>query len=103
MAETQITDNTALHHFELKQDGETAFILYSRSKNSLRLLHTDVPEALQGKGIGSKLVRGVVEFAENNHLSVIPACPFVAEYLKRHPEHLSVVDPEYKWMVANSE
>jgi hypothetical protein len=103
MAETQITDNTALHHFELKQDGETAFILYSRSKNSLRLIHTEVPDSLQGKGVGSKLVSGVLEVANKNHLRIIPACPFVAEYLKRHPEHLSVVDPEYRWMVSGSE
>jgi uncharacterized protein len=102
MPESAIVDNAALHRFELHQDGEIAFLLYQRSKNSLRLIHTEVPDALRGKGVGSKLVSDVLRLAENSHLTVIPSCPFVADYLKGHPEYVSIVDPEYRWMLGQA-
>jgi predicted GNAT family acetyltransferase len=103
MADTEILDNTALHRFELRDGSETAFVLYSKNENSLRLIHTEVPDALRGKGIGSKLLSGVLQLAERDKLSVIPACPFVGTYVKRHPEHMAIIDPQYKWMVQSSE
>lgn len=103
MPEPEITDNTLLHRFELQEDGETAFLLYSKSQNSLRLVHTEVPDALRGKGIGSKLVGGVLRLAKQNKLSVVPSCPFVAEYLSRHHEYLPIVEPEFRRRIQSSE
>jgi hypothetical protein len=49
MPEAKILDNAGLHRFELQQDGETAFLLYSKTGGSIRLIHTEVPQALRGK------------------------------------------------------
>jgi len=89
----EIIDNASLHRFELKDGNETAYILYSKSPDSFRLIHTEVPPALQGRGIASQLVRGTLELLRNSGLRIIPSCPFVADYLKRHPEYASIVDP----------
>ena len=78
-------------------------MLYSKSENSMRLIHTEVPPSLQGKGMGSRLVRGVLRLAEQEKLTVIPVCPFVVEYLKRHPEHLGLVDPESRRMIQSGD
>jgi predicted GNAT family acetyltransferase len=99
MPDPDIFDNTAQHRFELQDDGHTAFLLYSKTGGSLRLIHTEVPEALRGKGIASKLVKGVLRLAQQNRLSIIPSCPFVAQYIKRHPDYFSLVDRQYIWMV----
>jgi uncharacterized protein len=99
----KIVDNAALHRYELEQDGETAFVLYSKTGNLIKLVHTEVPDTLRGKGVGSKLVGGVLRQAEQAKLSVIPSCPFVAQYVKRHPELVSIVDPEFRWMIASAE
>ncbi|HLV88282.1 MAG TPA: GNAT family N-acetyltransferase [Candidatus Sulfotelmatobacter sp.] len=95
MTDIQIFDNAALHRFELTEDEEIAFLLYSRSGNSIRLIHTEVPEALRGRGVGSTLVGGVLGKAQDQKLTVIPLCPFVVEYLKSHPEFYPIIDPVY--------
>jgi uncharacterized protein len=99
MAEATIIDNAVLHRFELQQNGETAFLLYSKTGGSIRLIHTEVPEALRGQGVGSKLVGGVLRQAQQRELSIIPSCPFVAEYLKGHPELASLVEAQHRWMI----
>ena len=97
-----ITDNAALHRFELPVDGETAFLVYERTGELLRLMHTEVPQSLEGKGVGSKLVSAVLRFAQENNLSVVPVCPFVAQYVKRHPEYSAIVDPPHRWMIDSA-
>ena len=96
---SEVTDNTSLRRFELHEQGETAFLLYERAHDTLRLIHTEVPHALRGKGVGSRLVAGVFHLAEQNGLKVTPLCPFVIEYLKRHPEHLGSIDEHYRHLV----
>jgi predicted GNAT family acetyltransferase len=99
MAEATIVDNAVLHRFELQQNGETAFLLYSKTGGSIRLIHTEVPEALRGQGVGSKLVGGVLRQAQQRELSIIPSCPFVAEYLRGHPDLASLVEAQHRWMI----
>jgi uncharacterized protein len=99
MAEATIIDNAVLRRFELQQNGETAFLLYSKTGGSIRLIHTEVPEALRGQGVGSKLVGGVLRQAQQRELSIIPSCPFVAEYLRGHPELASLVEAQHRWMI----
>lgn len=100
MLPAEITDNAALHRFELHVEGETAILLYEKKEPLLRLIHTEVPQPLEGKGVGSKLVGAVLQFARENKLNVVPLCPFVAQYIKRHPEYASIVDEPYRWMIA---
>ena len=61
-------------------------IEYIKTKEKIYLTHTEVPVELEGKGIGSHLVKLTLEDVEKKHLKLIPLCPFVAAYIKRHPE-----------------
>jgi uncharacterized protein len=101
MPEPQITDNTALHRFELKDGGETAFLLYTRAQNRLRLIHTEVPAALQGHGVGSTLVGAVLRLAQQQGLTVVPSCPFVGDYIRRNREYLPIIDPEHRRFIES--
>ena len=49
-------------------------------------MHTEVPPALEGRGIGSALVRGMLEAIRARGLKVVVKCPFVATYMGKHPE-----------------
>jgi predicted GNAT family acetyltransferase len=82
-----VRDNTGRHRFELDADGHVAFSNYKRSNGLLTILHTEVPKELEGRGIGSALVRGLLEIARAQGLKVHPVCPFVKTYLDRHPEY----------------
>lgn len=82
-----VRDNPDRHRFELELGGGVAFSEYRRSGHVLMIMHTEVPRELQGRGIGSKLVRGVLAQARAQGLTVKPLCSFVRAYMDRHPEY----------------
>jgi predicted GNAT family acetyltransferase len=81
-----IHDNKALNRFEMAAGGEVAVAYYRLEPGVMTLTHTEVPAALWGQGIGSKLVRGVMEAARAQNLKVVPRCSFVSAFMSRHPE-----------------
>jgi predicted GNAT family acetyltransferase len=83
----EVSNNTAAHRFELTIDGHTAKAWYRLSPGVITFTHTDVPKALEGKGIGSRLARAGLDYARAEGLKVVPLCPFVAAWLTKHPEY----------------
>ena len=79
-----VVDNRPASRFELPIDGQTAFLTYERTADSIRLLHTEVPEALRGRHFGETLVQGALELARAERLHVVVVCPFVRAYLRKH-------------------
>ena len=86
MMSDRVRNNAAESRFELDADGHTAFAYYSMTRNVITFRHTEVPPALAGHGVGSRLVRGALEFARAQRLKVVPQCPFVSTYMAKHPE-----------------
>jgi predicted GNAT family acetyltransferase len=86
-----VRDNVALKRFELEVDGHTAFLYYRLEPGVITLVHTEVPSALGGRGVGSTLVRGALDAIRAKGLKVIATCPFVAAYLGKHPEFNDLV------------
>jgi predicted GNAT family acetyltransferase len=78
--------NTSRRRFELEADGYVAFSDYSRNNGVLTIVHTKVPKELEGRGIGSRLVRGELKIARELGLKVVPKCSFVKAYIDKHPE-----------------
>lgn len=81
-----LVNNKELQRFELEVDGYTSFIEYKASGNQMILIHTEVPTELEGKGVGTAIVEKTLENIESNQQKLVPLCPFVIAYLKRHPE-----------------
>ncbi|HEX7775877.1 MAG TPA: GNAT family N-acetyltransferase, partial [Parvibaculum sp.] len=52
---------------------------------------TVVPEELGGKGVGSRLAKGALDAVRAEGLKVVPQCPFIAAYIKKHPEYQPLV------------
>ena len=89
-----VTDNQDASRFEHGQDGLQAFLAYRTRPGKLVLLHTETPPQLEGRGIGSALVRAALERAEREHLTVVVYCPFARAWLERHPDAASRVTIE---------
>ena len=89
-----IRQNTEANRFEALLNGEAAFVSYEIADGSINLYHTEVPPAFEGEGIGQALVRTALEFAREQGLSVIPSCPFVAAYIRRHREYQDLLREE---------
>jgi hypothetical protein len=55
------------------------------------MMHTEVPKQLEGRGVGSQLVRGALDIIRKRGLRVVPRCPFVKSYIERHPDYTDLV------------
>jgi predicted GNAT family acetyltransferase len=88
---TEVTDNAARHRYEMVVDGITAYVTYVRRGDRLTLVHTEVPKALGGRGIGSSLATAVLEDARSRGLRVVPECDFIEAFIKRHSEFADLV------------
>ncbi len=83
---TVIHDEEA-HRFTVEVEGRQAVLDYRLQGTRMLFLHTGVPPVLEGRGIGSALVRAGLEFALEHNYRIVPLCSFVAAYLRRHPEY----------------
>lgn len=86
-----VRDNTERHRFELDVDDHVAFSNFKRDGGIITIMHTEVPAALKGRGIGSALVRGLLDIARVQQLKVVPLCPFVASYTAKHAEYADLL------------
>jgi len=77
--------------FEIEQDGAVAYLEYSLAGKVLELIHTEVPQEMQGTGAGSSLVQSALQWAREHHVKVDVICPFATEYIKRHPEYSDLI------------
>jgi hypothetical protein len=96
-----ITNNESSSRFETQVNGHTAILTYRRLGKSIVLDHTEVPPALEGRGIASKLAGAALEFAHTQHLQVVPLCPYISTYLKKHPEYQNLVGEKNLARVLN--
>jgi predicted GNAT family acetyltransferase len=73
--------------FEIEENGAVAFLEYSLAGNVLELIHTEIPPDLRGTGAASSLVQSALEWAREHKVKIDVICPFVNEYISRHPEY----------------
>jgi predicted GNAT family acetyltransferase len=73
-----VRDNPAMRRFEMASGSATAFVEYRRGDGQIVLTHTEVPEAMSGQGVGSKLVGSVLDVIRAEGVTVVPECEFVA-------------------------
>ena len=91
-----VRNNEAEGRFELEIDGSVAYAEYRVLASGVLFPHTEVPSALEGRGVGSALVREGLRFARERDLKVIPVCTFFAGYIARHPESHDLLHPDYR-------
>jgi uncharacterized protein len=78
--------NDMTRQFELVVLDEKAFLEFEERDGKIFLTHAEVPAAFQGRGVGDALVEKTMQWLEDNRIPLVPMCPFVVTYLKRHPE-----------------
>jgi uncharacterized protein len=92
----EVVNNAEAGRFEVRLGDQVAFTEYRLLATGILFPHTEVPAAFEGKGVGGALVKAGLAFARERGEKVIPACPFVAAYIARHPEHHELVHPGYR-------
>lgn len=93
--ELHVVDVTEEKRFTATVEGHVAFVEYIRAQGIVYLTHTEVPKAMEGKGVGKALVLSVLTLIKKEGASLAPLCPFVAAFLTRHPEWKSLLAKNY--------
>ena len=88
----EVVDNRDANRFELRVEGRLSVATYERRNKTITFTHTIVPPALEGRGIGSRLVKTALEQARAEGLKVVPQCPFVQAFIERHAEFQDLLD-----------
>ena len=94
-------DDSSHHRFVVEQDGALAELVYGSEPGRLLLIHTEVPDALEGRGIGGRLVRAAVARAAADQLTVVPWCPFARRWLEGHPDVAAAVTIDWETQPPN--
>lgn len=93
--------NSPLHknedkkRFEIEIDGSFAFINYGEMGSQIALVHTEVDPALNGLGAASTVVEKTLNYIEQSGKTLLPFCPYVFAYIKKHPEWKRLVDTRF--------
>ena len=87
-----VTDNAAASQFEVHVGGERAGLVdYHRHGDRITLIHTEVGDNFQGLGLASTLARFALDSARERGLGVLPQCPYVAGWIRKHPGYVELV------------
>jgi uncharacterized protein len=86
-AAAQLRDDLKRSRFEMDVEGGVAFLDYRREGKVLHLIYPEVPPSMRGRGVGDRLIRAVLDRARAEDARVIPICPYVKLFLRRHPEY----------------
>ena len=102
LSNLNIENNESAQRWEARVDQQLAVAEYRLRGTTIFFIHTEVPHALEGQGIASRLIQAALEDARTRHLAVIPFCPFVAGYIRRHPDYKAIVHPDYLDLVEGN-
>lgn len=86
-----VIHDEAASQFTVVAGDDKAILQYELSPGRIAFLHTEVPESFRGQGIAGALAQAGLEYAREQKLGVVPYCPFVRSYIKRHSEYQSLV------------
>lgn len=92
-----VTDNPAKMRYEIYEDGEVAgYITYAREGNTIIFLHTEMDGRFRGQGVAGRLASATLDDARKRGLGVLPHCPFLRDWIARHPGYADLVPDQQR-------
>ena len=91
MADSDVRHDEAGCRFEIEEEGAAGFLTYMLQEGRIVFTHTIVPPELEGRGIGSRIVKAGLDHARAEGLKVVPQCSFVRGFIERHEEYRDLV------------
>jgi predicted GNAT family acetyltransferase len=93
----EVRDNRDESRYEVFTDGQLAgFSQYRLGDGRITFVHTEIDPDYEGSGLGSRLARAALDDSRTRNLEVVPQCPFIAGYIRRHPEYIDLVVPAFR-------
>lgn len=93
----QVTRNDEKNRYEATENGEVlGFADFRPVGNAVMLPHTEVSPQHEGQGVGSALAEFALNDVKAQGKQVVPMCPFIASYIREHPQYTELVHPEQR-------
>jgi len=90
----EVRDVPEARRYEARVDGQLAgFAAYRLVPGRITFTHTEVGAEFGGQGVGDRLAKGALDDARARGLGVTPLCPFMAAWIRRHPDYADLVGP----------
>jgi uncharacterized protein len=86
MTEPDVLFDPSASRFTFEDDGHVAELQGGLAGRRFVIVHTRVPDEMEGRGVGGRLVRAAVDHAVADDLTLVPQCPFARSWLERHPD-----------------
>lgn len=91
--QVEVKHDEKARRFEAEIHGLSAVLVYKIMPGRMLIQHTEVPPALEGRGLAAKITRVALEYARKEKLQVVPACSYTASYMAKHPEYNDLLPP----------
>jgi uncharacterized protein len=93
----EVVENPDEERFEAREGDEVlGFAVYRRRPGLIAFTHTEVDPSHEGEGVGGTLVREARDAVRGEGIAVLPFCPFVNAYIKKHPDYTGLVPEAYR-------
>jgi predicted GNAT family acetyltransferase len=90
--ETTVTDNPERHRYEIYVDGELAgFTMFTLDGDVAIMPHTKIDPEYKGQGLATTLIGAALDDLREREVTVVARCPFVREFVEKHPEYQDMV------------
>jgi len=86
-----VRHDEAGRRFELEEEGRVGYLSYILESGAIVFTHTIVPQEMEGRGVGSRIVKTGLDYARAEGLKVVPQCSFVRGFIERHEEYRDLV------------
>jgi predicted GNAT family acetyltransferase len=92
MSEASVRDNREANQYEIVVDDKVAgLVQYKRDGDVVNMVHTEIDDAFEGQGLGSKLARGALDLVRADGGKVIPSCPFIKGWIDKHEDYADLL------------
>jgi predicted GNAT family acetyltransferase len=92
MSEASVRDNREANQYEIVVDDKVAgLVQYKRDGDVVNMVHTEIDDAYEGQGLGSKLARGALDLVRADGGKVIPSCPFIKGWIDKHEDYADLL------------
>jgi uncharacterized protein len=94
VGELAVADNPAESRYEARIGerivGISEYLLPDEA-GPIVFVHTEVMPEAEGMGVGTRLAGGALDDVRRRGLRLVAECPFIAAYLRRHPEDADLI------------
>jgi uncharacterized protein len=95
--DVRVVNNREVSRYEAYVGVELAgFSVYRIRPDAIVFTHTEIDDAFEGKGVGTALIRGALDDVRAQGASIVPLCPFVAAFIRRHDEFRDLISENYR-------